>query len=104
MISEVEVRFVSEAPQRTRVELEHRNLDRHGRGWESERDGVGAEAGCSGSSTYWPISAEAASHPWTSPAAGPPTMLRFRVRSRRLNQAGSGLPTATGCGSWSKRV
>src|SRR5207237_4202309 len=48
MTSEVEVRFVSETPQRTRVELEHRNLDRHGRGWESERDGVGAEAG-------WPL-------------------------------------------------
>jgi uncharacterized protein YndB with AHSA1/START domain len=46
--SEVEVRFMSEAPDRTRVELEHRNLDRHGDGWESERDGVGGEGG-------WPL-------------------------------------------------
>jgi uncharacterized protein YndB with AHSA1/START domain len=46
--SEVEVRFIAEAPDRTRVELEHRNLDRHAAGWESERDGVGGEQG-------WPL-------------------------------------------------
>jgi uncharacterized protein YndB with AHSA1/START domain len=46
--SEVEVRFVAEGPTRTRLVLEHRNLDRHGPGWESVRDGVGEDGG-------WPL-------------------------------------------------
>ncbi len=46
--SEVEVRFTSEAPERTRVELEHRNLDRHGEGWEQTRESVGGEVGWPG--------------------------------------------------------
>ena len=47
--SEVEVRFVAEGPQRTRVELEHRHIDRHGPGWEAVAGGVGHDDG-------WPLS------------------------------------------------
>ena len=43
--SEVEIRFIAETPQRTRLELEHRNIDRHGPGWEGVHDGVADDAG-----------------------------------------------------------
>jgi uncharacterized protein YndB with AHSA1/START domain len=49
--SEVEVRFTAHGPERTLVELEHRNIDRHGEGWESMRGAVGSPGG-------WPAGLE----------------------------------------------
>ena len=46
--SEWEASFIAEAPERTRVEIEHRGLDRHGEGWEGVREGVAGDQG-------WPL-------------------------------------------------
>ncbi|NUU17579.1 ATPase [Cellulomonas humilata] len=46
--SEVEVVFVAESADRTRVQLEHRHLDRHGAGWPALSDGVADDEG-------WPL-------------------------------------------------
>jgi uncharacterized protein YndB with AHSA1/START domain len=46
--SEVAISFLPEGPDRTRVVLEHRHLERHGEGWEGMREGVGGEGG-------WPL-------------------------------------------------
>lgn len=48
MTSEVEVRFLADGPERTRVELEHRHIDRHGPGWEAVVDGIDGSEG-------WPL-------------------------------------------------
>ncbi|MEO6153491.1 MAG: SRPBCC family protein [Croceibacterium sp.] len=46
--SEWEVRFTPEGPGHTRVEIEHRHLERHGEGWQGVRDGVASDEG-------WPL-------------------------------------------------
>jgi uncharacterized protein YndB with AHSA1/START domain len=46
--SEVALEFISEGPESTRVEFEHRHLERHGSGWEKMREQVGSEGG-------WPV-------------------------------------------------
>jgi uncharacterized protein YndB with AHSA1/START domain len=46
--SEVEVRFTTQGDEHTRVELEHRHLDRHGPGWEAVHDGIDGTQG-------WPL-------------------------------------------------
>jgi uncharacterized protein YndB with AHSA1/START domain len=46
--SEVEVRFVAESSDSTRVDLEHRYLDRHGPGWQAVLDGIDGDEG-------WPL-------------------------------------------------
>lgn len=46
--SEVEIRFIAEAERRTRVELEHRHIERHGDGWQGLAEGVRGDQG-------WPL-------------------------------------------------
>lgn len=46
--SEVEVTFTALNQDRTRVEIKHRHLDRHGEGWDGVREGVSSDDG-------WPL-------------------------------------------------
>ncbi|MBO0678795.1 SRPBCC family protein [Mycolicibacterium sp. S2-37] len=43
--SEVEIRFVAMSADRTRVDLEHRYLERHGTAWRAVADGVDGDNG-----------------------------------------------------------
>lgn len=47
-ITEVEVRFIPEGDSRTRVELEHRDLERYGERMEEIRESLGSEGGWNG--------------------------------------------------------
>lgn len=46
--SVVDVRFIAESPDRTRIELEHRDIERHGDGWQGIHAGIDNEGG-------WPL-------------------------------------------------
>jgi len=48
LVTEVEVRFIPDGPDATRVELEHRDIERFGEGAEAMRESIDAEGGWSG--------------------------------------------------------
>jgi len=62
LLTEVEVRFVPQGDARTRVELEHRDLDRYGERAGEMRDAISAEGG-------WPTLLAS----FTAAVAGPAT-------------------------------
>jgi uncharacterized protein YndB with AHSA1/START domain len=43
--NEVAMEFIAEGPEQTRLEFEHRHLERHGAGWESLREQIGSAGG-----------------------------------------------------------
>lgn len=85
--SEVEVRFTAQSAETTRVDLEHRHLDRHGPGWESVADGVDSEAG-------WPFTKISAFSGCSSalPKAGSSGPMRW-VSTNSLGSAHRSWPT-----------
>jgi uncharacterized protein YndB with AHSA1/START domain len=46
--SEVAMEFIAEGPEKTRLEFEHRHLERHGAGWERMRAEIASDGG-------WPM-------------------------------------------------
>ena len=57
-VTEVEVRFIAEAPDRTRVELEHRNLDRFGKYQSQMLDTFTSDGGWTGLMQMFAAAAE----------------------------------------------
>lgn len=106
--SEVEVRFIPDGPGHTRVELEHRNIDRHGPGWDSVRRGIAGEAG-------WPLylSRYAALLAGTGPDEQPPTqpeptLERYERAQDVFDQVVAALPAnewdrPSACAEWTRR-
>ena len=58
LLTEVEVRFVAVGPERTRVELEHRDLDRFGDAHEQIRSAFDSEGGWPGLLAAFALAAE----------------------------------------------
>ena len=75
--SEVEVRFIAEAAERTRVELNHRNVDRSGpvrpgAGWGAVRAGIDSEGG-------GPLYIDRYADLWLRKAEMPPVLVEAEV-------------------------
>ncbi len=76
--SEIEITFDELTPQRTRVVLTHRHLDRHGDGWETMRDAVSS----GWSLTRFAKITEHSSSPWHSLGQALPTITDQTMRTR----------------------
>jgi uncharacterized protein YndB with AHSA1/START domain len=58
--SEIDVRFTADGPGRTRVELEHRGLERHGADADAIREAISSEGGWTGLLAAFKAAADAA--------------------------------------------